>query len=74
MNLDKANITTYMNGVLLAIFAYIGVSETTADIFIQILAPILSIAIAGLMSYYNEKYPSNLVTRVKLEENEEDGI
>ena len=62
--MDKANITTYLNGILLAIFTYAGISQSTSDLLIQLLAPIISILIAYTMSYINEKYPSSLVTSV----------
>lgn len=60
--MDKANLTTYVNGALLALFSYLGLSQTTADGYVQILAPIISIILAYGMSYLNEKYPSTLVT------------
>ncbi len=62
--MDKANLTTYINGVLLAFFTYAGISQTTGDIIVQIIAPIVSILLAYGMSYVNEKYPSSLVTSV----------
>lgn len=62
--MDKANLTTYINGVLLAFFTYAGISQTTGDIIVQIIAPVVSILLAYGMSYVNEKYPSSLVTSV----------
>ena len=62
--MDKANITTYLNGVLLAIFTYAGISQSTSNLIIQLLAPVISILLAYIMSYVNEKYPSSLVTSV----------
>ncbi len=74
--MDKANLTTYTNGTLLALFTYAGISQTTSNMLIQILAPIISILIAYTMSYFNEKYPSSLVTSVNTCKckKEEDGI
>lgn len=62
MEFNKADTTTYINGILLGLFSYLGISQATANTYLQILTPIISIIIAYGMSYINEKYPSNLVT------------
>ena len=68
MTINKNNFTTVFNGVLLAIFSYLGISQVNSDLIIQVLAPVISILIAYLMSYFNEKYPSSWVTSVNLDE------
>ena len=67
MEIDKANLTTYLTGIILAITTYLGVSEATSGLIVQLLAPIIAIIIPVIVSYYNEKYPSSLVTQVLTE-------
>lgn len=67
MEFDKANITTYITGIILAITTYLGVSEATSGVLVQLLAPILAIIVSIIVSYFNEKYPSNLITQVVTE-------
>ena len=64
--MDKNNFTTALTGVLLALFSYLGISQATSNILLQALAPFISIAIAYIMSYFNEKYPSSWVTSVSI--------
>lgn len=73
MEIDKANITTYITGIILAITTYFGVSEATSGLIVQIIAPIIAIFLPIIVSYYNEKYPSSLVTQV-ITENQVDNF
>ena len=73
MEIDKANITTYITGIILAITTYFGVSEATSGLIVQIIAPIIAIILPIIVSYYNEKYPSSLVTQV-ITENQVDNF
>lgn len=63
MEYNKEDITTYSTTIILAITTYMGVSEATSGLLMQILAPILAILLSLILTYYNEKYPSNLVTK-----------
>lgn len=59
---SKENITTYATGIILAITTYFGVSESTSSLIVQIIAPIIAIILPIIVTYFNEKYPSNIVT------------
>ena len=81
--LNVNNVTTYITAIVIAVFGYVGISSATTDLVVQLLAPVLAIIIPIVITYYNEKYPSKMVTpvytedevqEIKEEESDVDGI
>lgn len=66
VEINKNNLTTYISGALIFIFGTLGISQSVANGYVQLLAPILSLIIAYVFTYLTEKYPSSLVTPVSV--------
>ena len=66
MGINKNNLTTYLCGALIFVGTYFGISAYTAGIYAQFLAPVLAFIIAYVVKYLDEKYPSSMVTAVKV--------
>lgn len=55
---NKAKITSYIVAIILPIFAFLGVSETTSSTVVGVVSAIIGLIIV----YYNEKYPSEYIS------------
>jgi hypothetical protein len=71
MELTKNDLTTYATTIILAVTSYFGIAEATQSQLIQILAPIIAIILAAIVKYFDEKYPSSIITPVTVVGNDE---
>lgn len=69
--INKNTITTYVLAIVTWIFGTLGLSTYVTGTYAPLIATLISAFIAYVLSYYNEKYPSNFITPVIIDTEEE---
>lgn len=58
MNINQANISTYVGLILMPVLGYFAVSETTSNVIIGVISAVIFL----MIQVWNEKHNSNILS------------